>query len=179
MHDVTTSAPAHTDRAILRSMFRWLVDPASGTGALASLRRSEPAVVLRQPSFHRLVRNVEDVALRTDGGLRWATAVHLLALLARPGTTRSLRDVGTALALAGFPESRLARLLASRGETFRDQATLAARFLRAHDSPCVPLDLAELALVEERAERRAERLRFRIARSYYRTADAVAPIRES
>jgi CRISPR system Cascade subunit CasB len=96
----------------------------------------------------------------------------VFAVLARPGAGWPSRDLGTALAEASFPESRLSRLLASRGDAFRDQATLVARFLHARDAACTPVDLAELALVEERTESRAERLRFRIARSYYRVVDA-------
>lgn len=167
-----TTSSAHPDRTLLHNMARRLADPDFGTGSLASLRRGEPAIVLRQPSFYRLVRDVGDAALSVDGAIRWATAVHVLALVARPGIAESPRDVGTALAEADFSESRLGRLLASRGEAFRDQAALTARFLHARDVTCMPLDLAELALVEERTERRAQRLRFRIARSYYRVSDA-------
>ena len=127
-------------------------------------------MVGRRPSFFRLVRLVDERALAGDGTLRWATAVHVLAQLA--GGAGAADDVGTALARGGFPESRLARLLASRGATFRDQAVLTARFLRAKGAACRATDLAELALVEERAERRADRLRFRMASSYYRIADA-------
>lgn len=160
------------DRAHLLRIARRIADPEFGPGALASLRRGEPAIVARQPSFHRLVRSVDDRALSGEGTLRWATAVHVLAQLA--GGAGAVDDVGAALAHNGFPESRLARLLASRGASFRDQAVLTARFLRAKGAACRATDLAELALVEERAESRAERLRHRIARSYYQIADAGA-----
>lgn len=166
------AAPANADRTYLLRIARRLTDPDFGTGALASLRRGEPAILLRQPSFHRLVRALDEVSFAGDGALRWATAVHVLAVLARPGAGWPARDVGAALADAAYSESRLSRLLASRGDTFRDQAALAARFLRSRDAACTPTDLAELALVEERAESRAERLRLRIARSYYRVVDA-------
>lgn len=173
------TASANAERAHLLRIARRMSDPDFGTGALASLRRGDPATVLRQPSFHRLVRAVDDVALGGDGALRWATAVHVFAVLARPGSRWPSRDVGTALAEASLPESRLSRLFASRGDAFRDQAALVSRFLHARDAACTPTDLGELALVEDRAESRAERLRFRIARSYYRIIDAppatVAP----
>lgn len=167
------ATPANPDRAQLLRIARRLSDPDFGAGALASLRRGDPATVLRQPSFHRLVRAVDDAALGADGALRWATAVHVFAVLARSGAGWAARDLGSALADASFPESRLSRLLASRGDAFRDQAALVARFLRGRDAICTPTDLAELALTEERAESRADRLRFRIARSYYRVADAA------
>lgn len=166
------TAPANAERAHLLRIARRLNDPDFGTGALAGLRRGDPMSVLRQPSFHRLVRAVDDAALGSDGAIRWATAVHVFAVLARPGAGWPSRDIGTALAEASFSESRLSRLFASRGDAFRDQAVLVARFLHARDAACAPTDLAELALVEERAESRAERLRFRIARSYYRVTDA-------
>lgn len=161
------------DRERLAAIAHRLEDPNFGTGALASLRRGDPAAVMNQPSFHRLVVAVEDAALGEDGALRWATAVLLLATLSEAGTEPVRVPTGAALADAGFPEGRLARLLASRGDAFRDQAILATRFLRGRRAPCRPLDLAELALVEERAERRAERLRYRLARDYYGVADGA------
>jgi hypothetical protein len=168
----TAALARRPDRNTLRWMAHRLADPGFGTGALASLRRGDPESVVRQPSFHRLVRDVDERALSPeDGALRWATAVQVLALLAgnwQPGAP----DLGTALARAGFPESRLGRLLASRGAGFRDQAVLTARSLRAKGLPCDATHLAELALVDSRVESHAERLRYRIARSYYRVADA-------
>jgi CRISPR type I-E-associated protein CasB/Cse2 len=160
------------DRVLLAAIAHRISDPGFGTGSLASLRRGDPASVIHQPAFHRLVLDLDDAALGESGALRWATAILLLATLTEPGADPSLVGTGAALASAGFPESRLARLLASRGDAFRDQAVLAARFLRGRHVPCRPLDLAELSLVEERAERRAERLRFRLARDYYGVLDA-------
>lgn len=168
------AAAAPTDRHHLARIARRLADPALGPGALASVRRGDPASVSRQPTCHRLLREVEDRALAGDGALRWATAVLVLALLARPGAPSGGRPAGQALAAAGLPESRLARLLASHDDALRDQLVLAARFLRSRDEACTPLDLAELALAEGRAEGRAERLRHRIARGYYRGFDAAA-----
>lgn len=165
---------ATANRLLLRRIARQMAREDFGTGALASVRRGDPSRIRDAPSFHRLTRIVDERAMAGDGALRWATAVHLIATLTRPGGLPAMHDVGRALAEAGFSESRLARLLASRGEAFRDQATLAARFLHGRDAACMPLDLAELALVDERAESRAERLRFRIARSYYRVADVGA-----
>lgn len=176
MSNTEAIASTNHDRTFLRDLARRLSDLDFGTGALASLRRGDPAVVQHQPSFHRLVRDLDDAALGADGALRWATAVHLLALVARSGSAQSRLDVGSALAQARFPESRLGRLLASRGETLRDQAVLAAKFIHAHDIACAATDLAELALVDGRAERRAERLRLRIARAYYRTTDTPADL---
>lgn len=175
----TRAASVNPDRGLLKGIARQLVREELGTGALASLRRGDPAIVLRQPTCHRILRDVDDASLDADGALRWATAVHILAILATPGVPWPTRTAGEALAGARFPESRLGRLLASRDAAFRDQAVLATRFLHGRDAACLPLDLAELALIHDRAERRAERLRFRLARDYYREADAAtsAPVR--
>lgn len=168
------TAPDNSDRRQLARVARRLSDPELGTGALASVRRGDPASVSRQPTYHRLLRELDDAALAGDGALRWATAVHVVAILTRPGVPPVPRPAGGALAAAGLPESRLARLLASRDEAFRDQVVLAARFLHSRDEACSPLDLAELALVEGRRERRAEQLRHRLARGYYQVFDAAA-----
>lgn len=168
--------PDNPDRRQLAHVARRLADPEFGPGALASVRRGDPASVSRQPTYHRLLRTLDDAALAGDGALRWATAVHVIAVLARPGVPPGTRPTGEALAAAGYPESRLARLLASRDDAFRDQTVLAARFLHSRDESCSPLDLAELALVEGRRERRADQLRHRLARGYYQVLDAaVAP----
>ncbi|GJG89735.1 hypothetical protein tb265_49160 [Gemmatimonadetes bacterium T265] len=167
------TAPDNPDRRHLARVARRLADPELGTGALASIRRGDPATVSRQPTYHRLLRELDDAALAADGALRWAAAVHVLAMLARPGVAPPARPAGEALAAAGYPESRLARLLASRDDAFRDQAVLAARFLHSRDEACSPLDLAELALVEGLRERRADQLRHRLARGYYQVFDAA------
>lgn len=160
------------DRKLLLVIAHRLADPEFGTGALASLRRGTPETVMSQPSFYRLVSKVDEQTLLAGGVLRWATAVHVLALLAGSFRTGA-PEVGSALANGGFPESRLGRLLASRGPGFRDQAVLAARFLRAKGVSCDATHLAELALVDDFALNRAERLRYRIARSYYRSYDPI------
>ncbi len=171
--DAARPASDNSDRRQLARVARRLADPELGTGALASIRRGDPATVSRQPTYHRLLRELDDAALAGDGALRWAAAVHVLGILARPGTPPNARPTGEALAAAGLPESRLARLLASRDEAFRDQAVLAARFLHSRDEACSALDLAELALVEGRREGRADQLRHRLARGYYQVLDAA------
>ncbi|HYD53941.1 MAG TPA: type I-E CRISPR-associated protein Cse2/CasB [Gemmatimonadaceae bacterium] len=166
------TTPRNPDRAVLHYVARRLADPEYATGASASLRRGDPGTVVHQPAFQRLVLGVDERSLGSeDGPRRWATAVQALALLARDWR-QGAPHVGQALARAGYPESRLGRLLASRGDGFRDQVLFTARFLRAKGASCDATDLAELALVESRAESRAERLRFRIARHYYQAADA-------
>jgi hypothetical protein len=171
--DANSASTTRTDdRSILWSIARQTSDPAFGTGALASIRRGEPEIVIRQAAFHRLVRDVDDRSLSAEGSLRWGAAVQILALLAG-GWSPEAPDLGTALAKSDFPESRIGRLLASRGAGFRDQALLTARFLRAKGTACNATDLAELALVESRFEPRAEVLRRDIARSYFRIVDVA------
>jgi hypothetical protein len=141
------------------------------TGTLASLRRADPTVVARQAAFHRLLAGEHEANLDHESIVRWATAVHLIAIAGRERATHDKGD-GEVLASIGYPESRLARLLASRDEGYRDQAVLCARFLHAKNASVSMLDLAELALTEGRRETRAEQLRHRIARDYYRAADS-------
>lgn len=166
------STATHPDRQHLAQLARRLGDLELNTGARASLRRGNPTTVLHQPALHRLLVRLDEAALAGDGALRWATVVHALAIAVRPGSPASTRDAGEALAAAGYTESRMARLLATRGPAFRDQIVLLSRFLHAHDEPCSWLDLGELVLVEGRRERRAEQLRLRLARGYYHALDA-------
>lgn len=163
---------ARTPRDHIARIVRALSVPSLGTGTLASLRRGDPSMVLRQAAFYRMASSLDDSELRGENGLRWATVVHCIAVgpKTNPPVTRGMGD---ALADAGYSESRFARLLSANGEAFRDQAILVARFLRAHDKPCSWLDLSELVLVESRSEKRAEQLRLNLARDYYRTLDRI------
>ena len=167
------SAQRPDDRRRLARIAARLGRDDISTGTIASLRRGDPATVARQAAFHRLLAEEQDVELDHDTILRWATAVHIIAIAGRERGDPKAGD-GDVLARARYPESRLARLLASRDDGYRDQAVLCARFLHSRNAPSSMLDLAELALTEGRRESRAERLRHRIARDYYRAADSLA-----
>lgn len=139
------------------------------TGSMAALRRGDAGAVLAQPAFHRLTAGFDDLEFAEDGAERWATVVQGIALTG--GATGDAESAGRTLATLGFSESRLSRLLSARGEAFRNQVTLLARFARANGASLDWRDLGELVLVEERLAPRAEELRLRLARSYYRAID--------
>ena len=63
---------------------------------------------------------------------------------------------------------RFTRLMAARGDAFRDQLVLAARLLASKQIPIHWGDLGDLLLAEDIDEERAATLRFRIAQSYFR-----------
>jgi hypothetical protein len=75
---------------------------------------------------------------------------------------------GSLLATSGLSESRFARLLASHGDGFFDQLLLVARFLHSKESKPSWTELGELALTDTVHEDRADMLRLRLARDYYR-----------
>lgn len=143
------------------------------TGSMAALRRGDARTVLSQPAFHRLTAGFEDHEFAGDGAERWATVAQGIALTGVPDGEREA--AGATLARLGFSESRLSRLLSSRGSTFRNQVTLVARFARGRGTPLDWSDLGELVLLEERVEDRADTLRLRLARDYYRAIEKSAP----
>jgi CRISPR system Cascade subunit CasB len=148
-----------------------LRSPDFSPGALASLRRHDPGMVMGQPAFHRLVAGLPDGDLddRHAGALRWATVVHAMAIGARPGEAPPDAKAGAALAQARLTEARLTRLLAARDDGFRDQVVLVARATHAKAIGFSWGELGRLVLAEGRYEDWAESLRFKIARAYYQT----------
>lgn len=161
-------------RKAIAGIGRRLRDRDFGTGALASLRRNGPGVVVGQPAFHRLFADLPDDLLDgIDAPIRWASVVQASALTAVPGTRPPDLHCGIAFARAGLSEARLSRLLASADEALRDQLAMAARRLAAQQIDCDWRDAGELVLVEGFAEARAETLRFRIARAYWRELAAI------
>jgi len=163
-------------RGAIAAIARTIARDDFGTGPLASLRRAGPDHVMTQSSFYRLLVHIpEDLAKSVADLLRWASVVHVMALGAKPGSAPSRVPAGAAFAEAGLSEARFSRLLASRGEAFRAQMILVARYMRAKDAQFSCLDVGELLLVEDRNEvwnaDRADILRFRLARDYYRILD--------
>lgn len=172
---MTSEAPAgprsrsQLTRSRLASLAQRVRESRLDTGSMAALRRGDASAVLAQPAFHRLTAGFDDLDVAGDGAERWATVVQGIALTGVPPDGADAG--GVTLAKLGFSESRLSRLLSARGKAFRDQVTLLARFVRGRGASLDWRDLGELVLVEERAEPRAEELRLRLARGYYRTID--------
>lgn len=143
-----------------------------GAGALAELRRRDAGAVSTTSAFHRLTAPMNEETWGGDKARRWATVIQAMAIGTKPGEAGANASAGAALAEAGFAESRFARLLAARGDTFRDQIILLARYMNSRQSRFDWADLGELVLVEGLKEQRAEKLRFRIARDYYRAIES-------
>jgi CRISPR type I-E-associated protein CasB/Cse2 len=141
-----------------------------GTGDLAALRRNDPAHVVGQPAFHRLMTIVGlyERPMREDVAILWGTIIHLISLTVRNGWV--LRS-GQALAKAGISEARFAKLMAARGPALGDQLAMAARYIKAKQIPIDWTDFAVLLLTVSNEEKAAA-CRFRIAQNYYRELDA-------
>lgn len=164
------TTPDTSHRATIASLVHRLAPTRLGPGQLASLRRGDAGAVLQQPAFHRLTSDLGERDLAGDGAIRWATVIQGLALT---GSTPDMESAGTTFCRLQLSESRFARLLAARGASFRTQVTYAARFVRSKGAPLDWKDLGELVLTEGRFDRRADALRLRLARAYYRALDAV------
>lgn len=166
---MTDTATEPTYGSAIAEIARRLRVVEFGTGALAALRRHDPQAVLRQSAFHRLVAAFPDRWFQADGArIRWATLVHAMAIGAKAGDSPPDGDAGEAFARAGLSEARFTRLLAARDAAFRDQLVLVARFMHAHDIGFSWRRLGRLVLDEGRREDSADRLRFELARGYYR-----------
>lgn len=159
---------AHQFRAqLISAVGRRIRDPRMSTGALASLRRGSRHDVARQAAFYAALADIPDDYLPPDTLVRWAAVAQCMALTGVP-TTSDGSD-GSLLASSGLSESRFSRLLASHGDGFFDQLLLVARFLHSKDARPSWSDLGELALTDEVNEARADAVRLRLARDYYRT----------
>lgn len=169
----TEARPASRNGGEVARILDWLargidrLDERGATGDLAALRRLDPD----QPSagaFFRLMALAPDNPLGGPGDRfrRWGLVAWMLA---QTPARRGDRALGAALAEAGFSEMRMNRLLAARGDGFRAQARRMVRFL-AQKAGAVPYrELGELILCEGDRETRAERLRMKIARDYWRS----------
>jgi hypothetical protein len=132
-------------------------------GALAELRRMDPENPV-VPAFQRILSQVA-----ADAGFEWARRLALAtkiaampmgadALTARP-------TLGELMRTEKFPEGRLQKLMTARGSALDDQILrLARRLARTGSMPW--RELVELALA--RGPDRLERLRYRIAREYWK-----------
>lgn len=158
------TADRETLRAWIGRTSARLASKDFGAGELAQLRRNDPANVAGQPAFHRLMAD-RDRPIGESEALRWATLVHVMAITAAHGA--ALRS-GEALAAAELSEVRFTRLMAARGDAFRDQLVLAARLLASKQIPIHWGDLGDILMADESDEEIAGSLRFRIAQSYYR-----------
>jgi len=150
------------------------------TSAGASLRRldiNRPARSMNAVISALVTAELPVEAMNDDELLRWASIIHVVALLA--GTAgksvhRSSRAAGKSIAAAEYSNARFARLLTAQGAALPPQVVRLARFL-ATKQVALPLDLrpiAELLLWDGRDTPRADSARMTLARAYY-TGSAV------
>lgn len=155
--DVFTALALHVQRA--------------GRGDRAALARLQPEA-LEPHELAALSRALLDAGLspetwRVETWPRWALIAQGIALAGHDGRRR----LGDQLAEASVAESRVTKLLTSRGEAFRQ---LVPRLVRLMASKSVPLnwrELGDLILKESSVDRaqleQAEAIRLRIAGPYF------------
>jgi CRISPR system Cascade subunit CasB len=166
-------------RRSLDSVVRSIATAISATlspGDVAALRRLDPDE-LSAPAFWKVVTAhvepagflTETGAMRADAERRWAVVLTALALLG--STHRANSRLGRALAVAGFSELRLVRLLRSRERQLGHEVRTAVRFLAAKGEPVDATDLARLVLSD--GMEHADEVRRDVARAYYGAQHAV------
>ena len=143
----------------------------AGAGERAALARLNPEA-LQPHQLAALARALLAASLspeqwHADTWPRWALIAHGMALVGHDGKQK----LGKQLAQAGVSESRVTKLLTSRGDAF---AQLLPRVLRLLASKGVApnwRELGELVLIESSIQRhhqaKAEELRLQIAGPYF------------
>lgn len=167
-HEDATEPELHT----LIHRLSGFIQNAMSTGDAAELRRMRPSDPSAPAFWKVVVEKLEPAGAlpeyasnRAERERRWAVILNGLAHLGelhQPG-----QRFGASLAQAGYSESRLVRLLRSRGEQLLDEARLATRYLVAHRVQTDATRLAWLVLSEGRSDE--EEARRGLARDYYRT----------
>lgn len=142
----------------------------TSAGARAALRRGTRHDVARQAAFHALLVDVPDEHMSPDLLERWAAVAQCVAVTG--GTAGATEPDGRLLARSGLSEARFARLLASHGDGLFDQMLLVSRFVHSKDLRPGWAQLGELLLTDELNEQRADAIRLRLARDFYRTLNS-------
>ena len=168
--DVATEAHPGSARANPYGALAAYVQHA-GTGERAALARLVPEA-LRPHQVAALSRALLSAGLqpdtwRADTWPRWALIAHGIALAGHDGAGR----LGDQLARAGVAESRVTKLLTSRGDAFRQLLPRVLRLLASHGVRPNWFELGELVLKESSTAtadvERAEQLRLRIASAFF------------
>lgn len=140
------------------------------SGERAALARLDPDGELRPHQIAALSRALIYAGLEPDTWQpetwhRWSLIAHGMAL-AGHDTTQSL---GQQLSGAGVSESRVTKLLTSRGDAFRQILPRLLRLLASKNMSPNWHELGGLILNQGRDEEKAETLRLRIAGRYFAT----------
>jgi len=144
---------------------------STSTGDRAALARLSPDALqpheLAALSRALLAAGLAPESWRADTWPRWALIAHGIALAGHDGS----RSLGEQLAHAGVSESRVTKLLTSRGEAFRQGLPRLLRLLASHGVSPNWRELGELVLLDSSTDRQrveaAEALRLRIAGPYF------------
>lgn len=138
-----------------------------GAGERAALARLDPDGELRPHQIAALARafvhaDLEPERWRPETWRRWALIAHGMALAGQaPG------PLGNQLCAAGVSESRVTKLLTSRGDAFRQLLPRLLRLLASKEVAPNWHELGGLILHEGRDEDKAEAIRMRIAGRYF------------
>lgn len=143
-------------------------------GALAQLRRGTPQQVAQTPSFwgiylkfnqddeQRSSAAAQAAQLRYEQG--WALLLQAAALGIRHEAGQGL---GKAMALAGWSELRFTRLMRADLDQLLSLVPQLARYLKSKEVGANLEELRALILIQD--PKKAEELRQRFARDYYKT----------
>ena len=143
----------------------------AGAGERAALARLQPEA-LQPHQLAALARALLAAGLSpeqwyADTWPRWALVAHGMALAGHDGKQK----LGKQLAQAGVSESRVTKLLTSRGDAFTQLLPRVLRLLASKGVAPNWRELGELVLIESSAHRnhqaKAEELRLQIAGPYF------------
>lgn len=172
-HDETTTQGSNVAR-----LARVIARPERFRGDASALDRGEQAALSRldpnAPRPHQIGALAHALVLagitpdhwQAETWQRWALLAHGMALAGHDDATR----LGEQLARAAVSESRITRLLTSRGEAFRQQVPRLLRLMASRGVAPNWIELGALILATDRDEACAETLRLRIAGNYYAAA---------
>ncbi|MGR6035179.1 MAG: type I-E CRISPR-associated protein Cse2/CasB [Candidatus Nitrosoglobus sp.] len=137
-------------------------------GERAALARLDPDSEMRSHQVAALTRalvcaELEPENWRPGTWRRWALIAQGMALARHDGSIR----LGQQLCSAGVAESRVTRLLTSRGDAFRQLLPRLVRLLVSKEIAPNWHELGNLILNEDHNEHKAEAIRLKIARHYF------------
>ncbi|MBK5913410.1 type I-E CRISPR-associated protein Cse2/CasB [Rhodocyclus purpureus] len=144
-------------------------------GERAALARLDPDAELRPHQIAALSRALVYADLSPENWLpetwqRWALIAHGMALAGHD----SSRRLGQQLSDAGVSESRVTKLLTSRGDAFRQLVPRVLRLLASKAQAPNWYEMGDLIIHQERNEEAAEAARLKIASSFF-SAEAKKP----
>ena len=170
---ILNAHPAIEDAPIYREPFGALAAyiQRAGSGERAALARLQPEA-LQPHQLAALARALLAAGLspeqwHADTWPRWALIAHGMALAGHDGKQK----LGKQLAHAGVSESRVTKLLTSRGDAFTQLLPRVLRLLASKGVAPNWRELGELVLIESSTQRqyqvKAEEIRLHIAGPYF------------